>query len=78
MHLPIPRDRQVQGIEPAVDHHHPEFPRLAVAAARIEIFDRQQFIAGKALDRASESLGCLDQYEIASGVVARRAQQQRE
>ena len=48
MHLPLPRDRQMQRIELSADHHHAIFARIAVLAAGIEIFDHQQIVARQA------------------------------
>ena len=75
MHFPVPRYRQVQRIDLTADHHHPVFPRVAVGAASIEIFDDQQFIAGQTRRRRGQFGRLLHQTKIAPGMIPGRAQQ---
>jgi len=77
MHLPIPRDRKVQRIDFAADHHNAVLARAAVAAAGVEIFDHKQFVPRQVRCRLSQSGPVRDENEIAPGVIARRTQQQR-
>ena len=64
MHLPIPRYRQMQRIDLTADHHHAVFPRVAVLATSIEIFDDQQFVAGKARRRRGQFGRLLHQMKL--------------
>ena len=75
MHLPIGRDREMERIERAIDDHDAIFARHAVGAARVEIIDRQQFIARQLIDGGGEVFAPFDPDKMPAGVEARRTQQ---
>ena len=77
MHLPRGGDREMQRVEPAVDHHRAIFPRVAIGAPRIQELDRPERVAGQRSDRRGEAGGAFDAHEMAAGVEAGAAQQKR-
>ena len=67
----------MQRINSTIDNHHAIFPRITTHAARVEIFNHQQIVAGE-VRCGSSQFGCgFNQDEILPGVKSRRAQQER-
>src|SRR5277367_4438187 len=59
-----------------LDEHDAIFPRQAVRSARVEIFDRHQFVARQAIQGGGQGFSSLNKDEILAGVETGRAQQQ--
>ena len=59
-----------------LDEHDAIFPRQTVRSARVEIFDRHQFVAGQAVQGGAQGFLTLYKDEILAGVETGRAQQQ--
>jgi len=70
-------DRQVHGIEFAVDRHNAILSHASIRAARVERFDRQQVFTGKGGDRGRDPVRALDTLEMLAGVEPGRTHERR-
>ncbi len=77
MDLPLPRNREMNGIDFAVDDHNATLAMEAVTIARVECLDEAHIVAGERQRRCSKLWQIFNTHKITPGVEAGRPHQER-